>query len=227
MGLRSYGVARLVTRLGGADESQRWVAASIASLLLLALLVGGEGSAGALYWSLSLLLLWIPTAEWMGLTLGGKKLHIRVGLVVLFVLLSFPATINYMNHYRKAPVRRLHADDVQLAASLQARAEPGNVVLYNPNRGRIAPSLHLAHLPGVLCYFGRTGTYSREMFEERAQDVLRALRTKAAREAYAIIIKHEVRWLLVEKRRPLPFGVPVWLEQAGEGEAYILYRVSR
>lgn len=42
----------------------------------------------------------------------------------------------------------------------------------------------------------------------------------------AIVEEYDVRWVIVEKRRPLRFAMPRWLVETAESETSILYEVN-
>lgn len=222
LGIRAAVLPALLRRLSRGATWEAWGASLAMSFLGLGLVIDVPE-----YWSLGLLLIWLFVAQRLGEVL--KKLPTGRGalLLSLAALLAFPSSVNFLLHYHRSLVEMTKASDVNLARRLASRSAPGDPVLHRPNRGRLSLASHIAVRPAVLCYFGRGSGYADEaLLEERSSDVRAFFATGDAEQARAIVNEYGLRWVLVEKARPLGFPLPPWLALVDESETYHLYEAQ-
>lgn len=223
LGVRAFVLTRIFNAASSRDDTtERRLACTIVALGLCGVLDVGPDKA----WSLSLLLAWLPVAVALGNETRAMSQARKLVALAVCAAVVFPASVNYMMHYHHSDVERVPVADVELAGALRLRSRATDPVLHRPNRQTLSAATHLSGRPAVLCYYGRTGNYDEEELDTRAADVRRFFETDDAVIARAVVDKYQVRWLFVDKRRPLNVAAPPWLSRIADGETWILYEVN-
>jgi len=200
--------------------SELWGAALSVSLLALGLIFDA-----AKYWSLALLLLWLFVARWLAARIEPLPVARKAFALGLAAVLAFPSSVDFFRHYRSSPRERTAASDIELGRRLAALAAPGEPVLHRPNRGRLSLASHVAVRPAVLCYFGRSDAFASTDLSERSEDIRIFFATANTAEAMSILARYRVRWILVERDRPLGFLAPERMALVDESENHLLYEL--
>jgi hypothetical protein len=141
-------------------------------------------------------------------------------------ILVYPVSINYVLHYRSSEVKHLAASDVMLALALRERSLARDPVLHRPNRSTLSLASHVSFRPAVLCYYGSSGSYDARDIAERSDAVRRFFETTDEASARESARRYGARFVIVEKKRPLRFSRPRWLQRIAESENSILYEVK-
>jgi hypothetical protein len=223
LGLRTFALPRIfrdLTTPDGADN--RGVACLVLALLFCGFMGLGAGSA----WSLGLLLSWAPLAAVIDESVRALRRVRRLLALASSAILVYPASINYVLHYRNSKVERLTSSEVELALTIRERSLAADPVLHRPNRSTLSIASHVSFRPAVLCYYGRSGSYDPGDLADRSDVVRRFYETTEEASAKDAVRRYGARWVIVEKKRPLRFTEPRWLQKVAESENSILYEVK-
>lgn len=223
LGIRAFVLPKILEDASSRDDTtDRRLACCIVALGFCSVIGVGTDRA----WSLGLLLMWMPVAGALADKTHGIALGRKLAWFAMCAVFVFPASINYLLHYRQSTVEKVLASDDELAQALRFRSRATDPVLHRPNRRSLSAASHLSFRPAVLCYYGRMGAYDDAELDTRSEDVRRFFETTDEAIARAVVDKYGVRWVIVEKRRPVHFEPPPWLERTTDSETWILYEVN-
>lgn len=177
-------------------------------------------------WSVGLLLLAVAAADFLDDALRRRSRSRQLVILSVSILVSLPGSFDYLRHYHRAPTKRFSASDNALGKELRDRSRAGDPVLHRPNRSAPSIASHVSFRPSVLCYYGRSGSHDAAELEMRSRDLRFFFDATDVDAARTIVEKYGVRFVVVERDRPLSFGEPTWLRWSGESENLKLYEVN-